>query len=68
MGARAEHGALGERQFFPLTGIDYVVVKVTPGVRSGYKVMSSREKKEHRERLEDILNMNQAIEILSGRM
>lgn len=67
VGPRADNGSLGERQFFPMTGISYVAVKVTPGVRPGWKPPTARDKFESLERLEDILNMNQAMEMLAGR-
>lgn len=64
MDARAKSGALGEREFFPLTGISYVVLKVSPGVCPGLRAIGPQEKLEHRTRLRDILNMNQPIERL----
>lgn len=68
MSTRSEKRAAGERDFFPLTGISYVVVKVSPGQTISGQERSRRQIDEDRQRLEQILNMNQAINALAARV
>lgn len=58
--------ARGEKEFFPLTGLSYVVLKVTPEIQEnlGSRNLKSVEV-EHRSRLENMLQMSNAVEMLS---
>lgn len=56
----------GEKQFFPLTGVGYVVLKVTPGLSSDMgNDRTEALAAENRGRLEHILHMSNALQMLS---
>lgn len=57
---------LSQGEFFPLTGVSYVVVKVSPGCTPGRGQRNKLEVEEHRERLENILNIGTALGMLAS--
>lgn len=56
----------GEKAFFPLSGVPYVVVKVAPGLTRQRRERTRAMAAASRSRLEHILHVNNTIEILSG--
>ena len=65
---RAPNRRLGrnEQEYFPLTGRSYVVMKVTRGCRPHDETRLTIDRENHRQRLENILHMSKAIEMLAG--
>lgn len=57
----------GEKEFFPLTGIGYVVMKVSPGMTHQPRAKTKALAAENRKRLENILHMSKALELLAGK-
>lgn len=55
-----------ERDYFALTGRSYVVMKVTRGCRPQDESRLTQDRENHRQRLENILHMSKAIEMLAG--
>lgn len=60
-----EMGLRDEKEFFPLTGISYVVIKVSPGCSRKYGRSLKMMQQEHRNRLDNMLQMSDAMEMLS---
>lgn len=60
-----EMGLKDEKEFFPLTGISYVVIKVSPGCSRKYGRSIKMMLQEHRSRLDNMLQMSDAMEMLS---
>lgn len=63
-GRRGKNGRRGEREFFPMNGLNYVVMKVTPGCLNRWSDRTKRQRWDNRARLEEILNMVKAIKLL----
>lgn len=55
-----------EKEFFPLTGVSYVCVKVSAGCSRKYERNLKMMEKEHRSRLENMLQMSDAIQMLAN--
>lgn len=60
-----EMGLRDEKEFFPLTGISYVVIKVSPGCSRKYGKSLKMMLQDHRNRLDNMLQMSAAMEMLS---
>lgn len=62
------HGARGrhEKEFFPLSGVAYVVVRVSPGVTRHQRERTRAMAMENRARLEHILHVSNTLEMLAG--
>lgn len=63
-GYTEKHARKNEKEFFPLTGVSYVVVKVSKGVRRREGEVRSVMEVDHRKRLENLLYMGNALEML----
>lgn len=61
-----EMAARNEKEFFPLEGVSYVVMRVSRGVSDRTAPCAGESAEEHRQRLEAIRNVSHAMEILSG--
>lgn len=57
--------ARGEKEFFPLTGVSYVVMKVSPGCTHVPRERMRALVSENRVRLEHLLRMHHALEMLA---
>lgn len=55
-----------EKEFFPLTGVSYVCIKVSAGCSRKYDRKVKMMEREHRSRLENMLQMSDAIQMLSN--
>lgn len=53
-----------ERKYFPLTGVSYLVMKVSPGNGEGGEIDRQEVQADHRRRLENILEMSNALAML----
>lgn len=56
----------GEKEFFPLSGVAYVVVRVSPGVTRHQRERTRAMAMENRARLEHILHVSNTLEMLAG--
>lgn len=61
----ARMAARGEKEFFPLTGVSYVVMKVSPGCTHVPRDRMRALVSENRVRLEHLLRMHHALEMLA---
>lgn len=55
-----------EKEFFPLTGVSYVCIKVSAGCSRKYERSLKILEKEHRSRLDNMLQMSDAIQMLAN--
>lgn len=55
-----------EKLYFPLTGVSYVVMKVSKGYKNSGFRHSSLIHDQHRKRLENMLHMRGVIEMIAG--
>lgn len=58
--------AAGEKEFFPLSGVSYVVMKVSAGCTPHPRERMRALAMENRVRLEHVLHMSVALEKLAG--
>lgn len=55
-----------EKEFFPLTGVSYVCMKVSAGCSRKYERNLKTMEREHRQRLDNMLQMSEAIQMLAN--
>lgn len=56
----------GQREFFPLSGVAYVVMKVKPGITKKPRNLSLQTANTNRARLEQVLQVSDSLQSLSG--
>lgn len=64
-GYSREMGARGEKEMFELTGVSYVVIKVSPGRSTDCGARSAAEIKHDRVRLDHLLHMTHSLHVLA---
>lgn len=55
-----------EKEYFPLTGVSYLVMKVSKGCGPINIEEQETARKHHRQRLDSMLHMSNAIEMLAS--
>lgn len=55
-----------EKEFFPFTGVSYVVLRVSRGIGDRLEPAARKLHFEHRQRLESMLSVSRAVEMLAG--
>lgn len=65
-GGRRGGRAKDEKEFFPLSGVAYVVVKVCPGVTRQGRERTRAMAMENRARLEHILHVSNTLDMLAA--